>query len=71
MARLQDIITGKRELLRRETTCRPAVKRGEGMPADQKDRYIDYLADRLKDAELTRRAMEAASPDRIGLALRQ
>ena len=40
---LQHIISSKRELLARGDAPRPAVNYTEGMPSDQKDRFIEYL----------------------------
>ncbi len=45
MIELQDIIKTKRELLRRETYSRIPINYSEGMADDQKDRYIQYLAE--------------------------
>ncbi len=45
MIDLQDIITTKRELLSRETYSRNPINYSAGMAEDQKDRYIQYLAE--------------------------
>jgi len=44
MTELQDIIKTKRELLGRETYSRNPINYSAGMAEDQKDRYIQYLA---------------------------
>ena len=45
MIDLQHIIQSKRELLGRETYSRTPINYSEGMAEDQKDRYIQYLAE--------------------------
>lgn len=57
MLKLSEIVNQKRELLMRETFSRPVLNRSEDMSADQKDRYIDYLADRVTNLDLDNRAM--------------
>ena len=47
MKSLQHIIHMKRELLARETFSRQTVNYSEDMSADQKDRYIQYLVDKV------------------------
>ena len=58
MIELQHIIETKRELLSRETYSRPPVNYSEGMAEDQKDRYIQYLAEQNQDLRLTEKAMQ-------------
>ena len=53
MIDLQDIITTKRELLSRETYSRNPINYSAGMAEDQKDRYIQYLAEQNQDLRLT------------------
>lgn len=55
---MQHIIEQKKALLARETFSRRPINYGEGMSADEKDRYIQYLVGRLEEAELDKRAME-------------
>ena len=57
MNNLSEIVNQKRELLMRDTFSRPALNRSEDMSEDQKDRYIDYLADRVTNLDLDNRAM--------------
>lgn len=56
----QHIIHMKRELLVRETFSRQAINYSEDMPADQKDRYIQYLVGKVNELDLDKRAMELA-----------
>ena len=49
MIDLQDIITTKRELLSRETYSRNPINYNAGMAEDQKDRYIQYLAEQNQE----------------------
>lgn len=58
MIELQHIIETKRELLSRETYSRSPVNYSEGMAEDQKDRYIQYLAEQNQDLRLTEKAMQ-------------
>ncbi len=58
MIELQQIIASKRELLDRETCSRSPINYSEGMADDQKDRFIQYLAERHREDELTKKAME-------------
>ena len=58
MIELQRIIASKRELLGRETCFRNPINYSEGMADDQKDRFIQYLAERHREDELTKKAME-------------
>lgn len=60
MESLQHIIHMKREILARETFSRQAINYSEDMPADQKDRYIQYLVGKVNDLDLDKRAMELA-----------
>ncbi|MEY8688205.1 hypothetical protein AB9N12_19480 [Bacteroides sp. AN502(2024)] len=63
MIELQDIITVKRELLSWETYSRNPINYSEGMSADQKDRYIQYLADQNHDLRLSGEAMKLVLDD--------
>lgn len=63
MIGLQHIIASKRELLSRETYSRNPINYSEGMSDDQKDRFIQYLAEQHQEDELTRRAMELVLED--------
>ena len=58
MIELQHIIDSKRELLSRETYSRNPINYSEGMADDQKDRYIQYLAEQNQDLRLTNDAMK-------------
>ena len=53
----------KRELLSRETCSRNPINYSEGMEDDQKDWYIQYLAEQHQEDELTKRAMELVLED--------
>ena len=63
MIDLQDIITTKRELLSRETYSRNPINYSAGMAEDQKDRYIQYLAEQNQDLRLTGDAMRLVLED--------
>ena len=63
MIELQHIIETKRELLSRETCSRNPINYSEGMADDQKDRFIQYLAEQHQEDELTKRAMESVLED--------
>ena len=63
MVKLSEIVNQKRELLVRDTFSRPALNRSEDMSDDQKDRFIDYLADRVTVLDLDKRAMELVLED--------
>ena len=63
MIELQHIIDSKRELLSRETYSRNPINYSEGMAGDQKDRFIQYLAEQHQEDELTKRAMELVLED--------
>ena len=67
MESLQHIITQKHELLARETFSRQAINYREDMPADQKDRYIHYLVDKVNELDLDKRAMELAVEEFQGI----
>ena len=60
---LQHIISSKRELLARGDAPRPAVNYTEGMPSDQKDRFIEYLIEQNESQKLDLRAMQAVLID--------
>ena len=63
MIELQHVIETKRELLSRETYSRNPINYSEGMADDQKDRFIQYLAEQHQEDELTKRAMESVLED--------
>ena len=63
MIELQHIIDSKRELLSRETYSRNPINYSEGMADDQKDRYIQYLAEQNQDLRLTNDAMKLVLED--------
>ena len=63
MIELQDIIKAKRELLSRETYSRNPINYSAGMAEDQKDRYIQYLAEQNQDLRLTGDAMKLVLED--------
>ena len=63
MNNLSEIVNQKRELLMRDTFSRPALNRSEDMSENQKDRFIDYLADRVTNLDLDKRAMELVLED--------
>lgn len=63
MNELQHIIEQKQELLARETISRPAVDYSKGMTAEEQKRYINYLAERLEQADLGLRARDAVLQD--------
>ena len=67
MESLQHIIHMKRELLARETFSRQAVNYGEDMSADQKDRYIQYLVDKVNELVLDKRATVLAVEEFQGI----
>ena len=67
MESLQHIIHMKRELLARETFSRQAINYSEDMSADQKDRYIQYLVDKVNELDLDKRAMEMAVEEFQGI----
>ena len=47
----------------RETYSRSPINYSEGMAEDQKDRFIQYLAEQHQEDELTKRAMELVLED--------
>lgn len=53
----------KRELLSRETYSRNPINYSAGMAEDQKDRYIQYLAEQNQDLRLTGDAMRLVLED--------
>ena len=63
MIGLQHIIDSKRELLSRETYSRNPINYSEGMADDQKDRFIQYLAEQHQEDELTIKAMKLVLED--------
>ncbi len=63
MIKLSEIVNQKRELLMRDTFSRSSLNRSEDMSEDQKDRYIEYLADRVTNLDLDKRAMELVLED--------
>lgn len=67
MESLQYIIRQKHELLARETFSRRTINYSEDMPADQKDRYIHYLVDKVNELDLDKRAMELAVEEFQGI----
>ena len=60
---VQHIIESKRELLSRETYSLTPVNYSEGMADDQKDRYIQYLAEQHQEDLLTQKAMQLVLED--------
>ena len=50
-------------MLSRETCSRNPINYSEGMADDQKDRFIQYLAEQHQEDELTKRAMELVLED--------
>ena len=63
MNELQHIIEQKRELLARESISRPALDYSEGMTTEEQKRYINYLVERLEQADLGLRARDAVLQD--------
>ena len=63
MNELQHIIEQKRELLARESISRPVLDYSEGMTAEEQKRYINYLAERVREADLGLRARDAVLQD--------
>ena len=63
MDELQHIIEQKQELLARESISRPALDYSEGMTAEEQKRYINYLAERVREADLGLRARDAVLQD--------
>ena len=60
---LRQFIVQKRELLARETFSRRAFNRCENMSDEMKNRYVEYLIERLENAELDNRAMKLVLED--------
>ena len=56
-------IEHKQELLARESISRPALDYSEGMTAEEQKRYINYLAGRVREADLGLRARDAVLQD--------
>lgn len=67
MDELQHIISQKHELLMRETYSRQAIDYSGDMSADQKDRFIEYLVDKVNALDLDKRAMELAVDEFQGI----
>ena len=60
MYELQHIIEQKQALLAWEEVSCPALDYSEGMTAEEQKRYINYLAERVRQTDLEKRAMELA-----------
>lgn len=67
METLQHIISQKHELLMRETYSRQTINYSGDMSADQKDRFIEYLVDKVNALDLDKRAMELAVDEFQGI----
>ena len=63
MKELQHIIEQKQELLAREAISRPAVDYSKDMTAEEQKRYINYLAERVREADLGLRARDLVLQD--------
>lgn len=63
MIELQHIIDLKKDVLSRETYSRNPINYSEGMADDQKDRYIQYLAEQNHALRLTSDAMNLVLED--------
>ena len=63
MDELQHIIEQKQELLARESISRPALDYSEGMTAEEQKRYINYLAERVREADLGLHARDLVLQD--------
>jgi len=63
MIELQRIIETKRELLSRESHSLDSINYSESMAEDQKDRYIQYLAEQNQDLRLTEKAIQVVLED--------
>ena len=63
MNELQHIIEQRQELLARESISRPVLDYSEGMTAEEQKRYINYLAERVREADLGLRARDAVLQD--------
>ena len=57
------VIEQKQELLARESISRPALDSSEGMTAEEQKRYINYLAERVREADLGLRARDLVLQD--------
>mgnify|MGYP004494028605 FL=1 len=53
----------RNKLLARESISRPALDYSEGMTAEEQKRYINYLAERVREADLGLRARDAVLQD--------
>ena len=60
---LLHIIKQKQALLAREMTSCPALDYSEDMTADEQKRYINYLAERVRQDDLEKRAMRLVMQD--------
>lgn len=58
MDELQYIIEQKQALLVREEVSFPALDYSEGMTSEEQKRYINYLAERVRQDDLEKRAMK-------------
>ena len=63
MDELQHIIKQKQALLAREEVSCPALDYSEGMTAEEQKRYINYLAERVRQDDLEKRAMKLVMQD--------
>lgn len=63
MNELQHIIKQRRELLARETISRQTPDYSEGMAAEEQKRYINYLAERVREQDLDLRARDLVLQD--------
>ena len=63
MEELQHIIEQKQALLAREEVSCPALDYSEGMTAEEQKRYINYLAERVREADLGLRARDLVLQD--------
>ena len=63
MDELQHIIEQKQALLVRETVSCPALDYSAGMTLEEQKRYINYLAERVRQDDLEKRAMKLVMQD--------
>ena len=63
MIELRHIIEQKQELLTRESISRPALDYSEGMTAEEQKCYINYLAERVREADLGLRTRDVVLQD--------
>ncbi len=63
MERLRHVIEQKQELLARESISCTAVDYSEGMTEEEVRRYANYLAERVREADLGMRARDAVLQD--------